>query len=206
MDRYLGPVHPVRGIMFPWLFATAALVLLCSTARANEPERRLELGVAFRFMPTGWFDWSRHAPSSLRAYPALGGAAFVDYRVHRYFSVGFMPELAFNVIPKLATDYPASKMVAVSLRLKAQYPEWSFAVPYVLLAPGYSWLIGDRDLSEEGDARGFLLAAYGGLRVPITARHAVIAEAGYAHGFQEDGNRAYAPSYLVVTLGWQASL
>jgi hypothetical protein len=158
-------------------------------------------------MPTGWFDWSEgFSPSDLGAYPALGGAPFVDYGLNRFFSVGFMPELTLNVIPKLLTGYPVSAMIATSLRLKAQHPGWRFVVPYLLLAPGYSWLSNYGGNTSYGDAHGFLLGAYGGLRVPISTHHSVFAEGGYLRGFQKDGDRSYAPSYLVVALGWQASL
>ncbi len=172
------------------------------TALADQPEQRFELGIVGRFMPTGWFDWSKHTPSDLRAYPALGGAPFVDWRLDRAVSIGFMPEVTLNVIPKLATDYPVSTMITGSLRLKAQYPDWRLVIPYVLVAPGYSLLFRYGG-APAGDAHGFSLGAYGGLRFPVSKRNAIVAEGGYLQGFQSDGGRAYAPSYLVVALGWE---
>ncbi len=190
------------------LLAAAALAVPVSRASGEELERRVEVGLGLRFMPTGSFEWSGRPghPSDLHVIPALGGAPFVDYRLNRFFSVGFMPELTLNVIPD-AYDYTVAIMMAGSFRLKAQYPAWRFVVPYVLFAPGYSWLLKFENTSV-GDvwSHGFVLGAYGGARVPVTSRHSIFAEAGYMRGFQKDGEQTYAPSYLVVALGWQASL
>jgi hypothetical protein len=183
--------------------AAATAFLLCSTVLAEESEHRLEVGIGFRYMPTGWFDWSHHP--GLGAYPALGFAPFVDYRLNRFLSLGFMPELTLNVIPDLPTGYSVSRLIATSIRLKAQYPEWRSAIPYVMLAPGYSWL-SRYGADPGGNAHGFLLGAYGGLRVPVSARNSLFAEGGYLQGFQSDSHGAYAPSYLVFAFGWQASL
>ena len=46
----------------------------------------------------------------------------MDYRLNRFASVGFMPELTLNVIPKV-DDYPVSAMISGPVRLKAQYPD-----------------------------------------------------------------------------------
>jgi hypothetical protein len=186
----------------------AALALPASRAFADELERRVDVGLGLRFMPTGSFEWSGRPghPSTLKAIPALGGAPFVDYRLNQFFSVGFMPELTLNVLPD-AHDYTGAIMMAGSFRVKAQYPEWRFVVPYVLFSPGYAWLF-DFENSSVGDVRshGFVLGAYGGARVPVSPRHAVFAEAGYLRGFQKNGDQSYAPSYLVLALGWQAAL
>jgi hypothetical protein len=154
-------------------------------------------------MPTGWFDW---AGRDLGAYPALGAAPSVDYRLNRFVSIGFMPEFTLNVIPKVLTSYPISAMIAPSLRVKLEYPELGFVVPYVLFAPGYSWVSRYGSTGGDGgNAHGFVLGAYGGARVPLGQRHSVFAEFGYLRGFQSEGGNAFAPSYLVVAAGWQAS-
>ena len=184
-------------------------------ASAADGSRAADLGVLFRFMPTGWIEASEHSPPDIRAVPALGGALFVDYPLNRFFSVGAMPELTLNVIPKVQGAYPISALAAGSLRLKAQYPGWGRVVPYLVLAPGYSviWSYNQAgpgcacsDYIDNGDSHGFMLAGYGGLRVLVTPRHAVLAEAGYLHGFQKESTRTYAPAYLVVSLGWQVAL
>jgi hypothetical protein len=201
----LRTMHIIRRAVEPTRIALALLAVAAAAswsraALAEEQDQRLEFGIVARFMPTGWFDWSSHTP--LRAYPALGGALFIDWRLHRFISIGFMPELTLNVIPKLATGYPVSAMTTGSIRLKAQYPDWQVVIPYLLLAPGYSVLSrygGD----QTGDAHGFSLGAYGGVRVPVSRRNSILAEGGYLRGFQADGGRAYAPSYLVLALGWQ---
>jgi hypothetical protein len=191
------------------LLLVGALMVLSSTAGAEERVRRVEVGLAARYMPTGWFTWSGRpgaTSSDLGAYPGLGAALFVDYRFNRFVSIGFMPDLTLNVIPK-TMDYPISVMLAGSLRLKAEYPGLHTVVPYALLAPGYSFLFGCcTDGAASGDAHGFVASAYVGIRVPIGARHSIFIEGGYMHGFQQDGARDYAPSYLVLAGGWQASL
>jgi hypothetical protein len=188
------------------LFFVAAMVVAPCWATADEPDRRVDVGIAPRFMPTGSFEWSKHDPSNPGAYPALGGALFADYRLNRFFSVGIMPELTLNVIPRVSY-YPVSVMVAGSLRLKAQFPLSWGAVPYVTLAPGYSWLFGALDAAPgSGESHGFALAGYGGVRAPISARHSLFVEVGYLRGFQSGGGRTYAPSYLVLALGWQVSI
>jgi hypothetical protein len=189
------------------LFAASTGVF--ANVHADELERRIDMGLVLRFMPTGRFEWTGRATgasSDLRAYPAIGGAPFVDYRLNDYASVGFMPDLTLNVIPKV-DFYPVSAILAGSLRLKAQYPGWRFIVPYVLLAPGYSAVIEYGNAGgSSGNAHGFVLSAYGGTRIPIVRRHSIIAEAGYMRGFQRSSDRSYSPSYLVLGLGWQVSL
>jgi hypothetical protein len=186
-----------------------------SSAFADESGGRMDLGVLFRFMPTGWIRASEHSPPDIRALPALGGALFFDYSLNPFFSIGASPEITLNVIPKVQGSYPVSALIAGSLRFKAQYPRWRHVVPYVLLAPGYSVISSYEkagpgcacsDYVENGDSHGFMLAGYGGLRVRITPRHAVAAEMGYVHGFQTEGARTYAPAYLSVALGWQVAL
>lgn len=185
------------------LLVFVALAVPSQMARAQDSLRRFEVGLAFRFMPAGWFDWSG---SDLRAYPALGAAPFLDYRMNRFLSIGFMPEFTLNVIPKVE-GYPVSAMIAPALRVKLEYPGLRFVVPYVLLAPGYSWVLSYEETGAGGrDAHGFALSAYGGARVPLGQRCSVFAEFGYLRGFQSEGGNAYAPSYLVIAAGLQVSL
>lgn len=191
------------------LLVFVVLAIPSPLARAQDPFRRFEVGLALRFMPTGWFDWAGSDPRAgrdLRAYPALGAAPFVDYRLNRFASIGFMPEFTLNIIPKVE-DYPVSTMIAASLRVKLEYPGLRFVVPYALFAPGYSWVFLDENLGVGGgNAHGFVLGAHGGARIPLGQRHSVFAEFGYLRGFQSEGGNAYAPSYLVIAAGWQASL
>ncbi|HEX7509071.1 MAG TPA: hypothetical protein VF550_20025 [Polyangia bacterium] len=149
--------------------------------------------------------WEKFAVEFLsRRLSSPGRRSLVDYRLNRFASVGFMPEFTLNVIPRV-TNYPVSAMIAGSLRVKVQHPGARFLVPYILLAPGYSWLWGF-DGSDGGNAHGFVLSAYAGARVPIGGRHSLFVETGYMRGFQTDGGIDYAPSYLVIAAGWQASL
>jgi hypothetical protein len=163
-------------------------------------------------MPTGWFTWPGRAGADSHAagpdpgaYPAVGLAPFVDYRLNRFVSIGFSPELTLNVIPRVVS-YPISVMLAGVLRFKVEYPDLRSVVPYVLVTPGYSFLFGCcTDGAASGDSHGFVASAYAGMRIPLGARHSIFAEGGYMHGFQKDGGRDYAPSYVVVALGWQMS-
>jgi hypothetical protein len=185
------------------------LTLAASGALAQEPSRRIDVGVAVRYMPTGWFEWSGRTgttESALGAYPALGGALFVDYRLNPALSIGFMPEFTLNVIPR-TTYYPVSAMTAGSLRVKVEYPELRVLAPYVLLAPGYSSMfVYNNTGGSSGDAHGFVLSTYAGLRIFTGTRHSVFAEGGYLHGFQKNDGGRYAPSYVVLSAGWQMSL
>jgi hypothetical protein len=186
-----------------------AIAMASPRTLAQEAPKQIEVGLAGRFMPTGWFEWSGRSGatgSGLGAYPALGGALFVDYRLNPVLSVGFMPELTLNVIPRTMA-YPVSAMVAGSVRLKAEYPGLRIVAPYLLLAPGYSLLSGYGSTGGgSGDAHGFVLSAYAGLRVPVGSRHSVFAEGGYQHGFQKNDGGSYAPSYVVLAAGWQMAL
>jgi hypothetical protein len=180
-----------------------------SGALAQEPSRRIDVGLVFRYMPTGWFEWSGRTgttESALGAYPALGGALFVDYRLNPALSIGFMPEFTLNVIPR-TMYYPISAMTAGSLRVKVEYPGLRVLAPYVLLAPGYSSVLAYNNTGgSSGDAHGFVLSAYAGLRILTGTRHSVFAEAGYLHGLQKNDEGTYAPSYIVLAAGWQMSL
>ena len=191
-----------------WLFVVVALLIVVRPMASAQELSRVEVGLAARFMPPGWFRWEGRpgaTRSNLGAYPALGGAPFVDYRVNRYVWLGMMPELTLNVIPR--TDYyPVSALLAGSLRLKAEYPALRSLVPYLLLAPGYSAMFTyDNAGGSSGDGHGFVASIYAGARMPIGTRHSVLLEVGYMHGFQKRriGGADYAPSYLVVAAGWQ---
>jgi len=185
------------------------LVLAPSEIVAREPSGQIDVGLAGRYMPTGWFEWSGRrgvTDSALGAYPAVGGAPFVDYHLTPVFSIGFMPEFTLNVIPR-TSYYPVSAMIAGTLRAQAEYPGQHVLAPYLLLAPGYSALFGYNNTGgSSGAAHGIVLSAYAGLRIPTGTRHSVLAEGGYLHGFQKSDGSSYAPSYLVLSAGWQISL
>jgi hypothetical protein len=195
------------------LFLLVVLAPISSTARAQEPRGRVDVGLGAHYMPMGWFTWpgrpvsdGHAAGPDPAAYPAVGLAPFVDYRLNRFTSIGFSPELTLNVIPRVVS-YPISVMLASVLRLKVEYSDLHSVVPYVLVTPGYSFLFGCcTDGAAGGDAHGFVASAYAGTRIPIGVRHSIFAEAGYMRGFQKDGGRDYAPSYVVLAAGWQASL
>jgi hypothetical protein len=185
------------------------LTMAASGTLAEGPPGRIDVGLAVRYMPTGWFEWSGRTGatnSALGAYPALGGALFVDYRLNPALSIGFMPEFTLNVIPR-TTYYPVSAMIAGSLRVKVEYPGLRVLAPYVLFAPGYSLMSTYNNAGgSSGDAHGFVLSGYAGLRIPTGTRHSVFAEGGYLHGFQKNDGGRYAPSYVVLSAGWQMSL
>jgi len=163
--------------------------------------RRIETGIALRFMPVGWFDLAdasnRHG---FRAYPALGIAPFVDYRIHRYFSVGFSPEITLNVIPN-RSDYVVGKMFVADARLQARYPNQSRFEPYGIVTGGYSVIWRDGIGSAEGPTVGGTV----GCRVKLGQRHAIFGEIGYQKGFQTADGGAYGPSYLITSVGWQVA-
>ena len=101
-----------------------------------------------------------------------------------------------NVIPN-RSDYVVGNMAAGELRLVLQAPMWRWLTPYLVLAGGYSAIF----LSTE-TAHGFIADAAIGLRLHFR-RHALLAEIGYMHGFQNREQGAYAPSYVLLSLGWR---
>jgi hypothetical protein len=57
-----------------------ALALASSETQAQEPSRRIDVGLALRYMPTGWFEWSGRSgatESDLGAYPAFIGRILI---------------------------------------------------------------------------------------------------------------------------------
>jgi hypothetical protein len=160
---------------------------------------RFEAGLGLRFMPIGWFDIPDAANRSFRAYPAIGFAPFVDYRLSGYFSVGFAPEVSVNVIPN-RSDYYVGEMLLFDARLQVRYPNQSHFEPYVIATGGYSVIWRNGASTAYGPAVGVTL----GLRGKFAVRHALFAEASYQKGFQSTGGDAYRPSYVIMSVGWQA--
>ena len=170
---------------------------------------KVAIGIAARYMPTGWFHRSAEpyqTRTTVGAYPAVGTALFLDWYVNTYLAIGLMPELGLNVIPKVQ-HYAVSGMHGCSLRVSVEYPKWSSIVPYVLLAPGYAWIWRYSPVADSlsGDASGFLVSLYGGARFPLGKVNAAFAEFGYMQGFERSGNKYYAPSYLALAAGWRVS-
>jgi hypothetical protein len=162
---------------------------------------RAEIGLGLRLMPIGWFDLADASHrSGFRAYPAGGLAPFVDYRLNRYFSAGFSPEITLNVIPN-RSDYVVGKMLAAHARVQIRYPNKSRYEPYALLTGGYSVILRDGSDSASGPIASLAL----GVRAQVSDRNSVFAETGYQRGFQTRQQYAYAPSYLVVSAGWQVA-
>jgi hypothetical protein len=201
----------MRSPKLPAVLA-AFLVGLMSTGQAKHTRaegvalsstRRIETGMGLRFMPVGWFDLTDASKrEGFRAYPALGIAPFIDYRVHRYVSIGFSPEITLNVIPNRA-DYYVGKMFVADARLQARYPnQWHFE-PYAIVTGGYSviWRAGGA-----GSAKGPTVGGMVGCRVQIGKRHAIFGEVGYQKGFQTADGGAYGPSYVITGAGWQLAL
>ncbi len=189
------------------LSQTPLLVLLAAglgipfrAAAASEKDAPLRIGAAIRAMPVGWFELADPWNRSFRAYPAFGGSLFLDYTVHPFVRVGVSPSLTLNVIPN-RSDYAVGTLFSGKARAVVQIPISRFVVPYVLLEAGYSAIFRE----EVETAHGLLASGSLGLRVPIRS-HAVLLELGYEHGFQELGGRAYAPSFCVVSLGWEMGL
>lgn len=166
-------------------------------AAASTDDAPLDVGVAIRAMPVGWFDLADPWNRSFRAFPAFGGSLFLDYTINRYVRVGASPSLTLNIIPN-RSNYLVGTLFSGKARVVVQLPISQYVVPYLLVDGGYSAIFLDG-----GDtAHGLIASASLGLRVPIR-RHAVFLELGYEHGFQQLEGGAYAPSYGVVSLGWQ---
>jgi len=194
-----------RFLFLPFAFSIGGLATLgfAPALRAQEspsaPARTVEIGLGLRFMPIGWFDLADAARrTGFRAYPALGFAPFLDYRLGRYFSVGLSPEVTLNVIPN-RSDCPVGQMLAPTVRLQARYPNRTRFEPYALLTGGYSVILQD----ESDSASGLLAGGAIGVRARFANRHAVFGQVTYQKGFQTLAGEAYAPSYIITELGWQ---
>ena len=166
---------------------------------SSEPTYRLDIGLGLRFMPIGWFDLADGARrTGFRAYPAFGGAPFVDYRLGRYVSVGVSPELTLNVIPN-RSDYYVGTMLAGDARIQLRYPTQTRFEPYAMATCGYS-VIWRADASS---AKGPVVGGAVGSRLQLSSRHSVFLEAAYQKGFQRVDGGDYGPSYVIVSAGWQ---
>jgi hypothetical protein len=162
---------------------------------------RFEVGLGLHFMPVGWFDLADYANRDFRAYPALGFAPFVDYRLSRYIGVGLSPEVTLNVIPN-RDNYSVGEMLTFDVRLQARYPNQGPLEPYAIATGGYSVIWRAEGSAAHGPAVGVSL----GLRLRFARRHAVFLEASYQKGFQRVDGGAYGSSYLVTGAGWQVGL
>ena len=175
----------------------------CAQGVDSSAPRRVEAGIGLRFMPVGWFDLAdASGRKDFRATPAVGIAPFGDYRIGRYFSVGFSPEITLNVIPN-RSDYYVGKMLVADARLEAHYPNKGRFEPYAMATGGYSviWRAGGA-----GSAKGPTVGGMVGGRVKIGDRNAIFAEVGYQKGFQTVDGGAYGPSYVITGAGWQVAL
>jgi hypothetical protein len=201
MMTYLLPWMLVGLLASPGASADGQSIPNPPADGATRPLRaaiRIETGIGLQFMPIGWFDLWDVAGRDFRAYPALGFVPFVDYWVTRYAAVGLSPDVTLNVIPNRAME-SVGKMLTIEGRLQCRYPSDGALEPYVLLKPGYS-VIWRTDANL---ASGFALGATLGLRLRFARRHGVFAELGYQRGFQRENGRAWAPSYLITSAGWQ---
>jgi opacity protein-like surface antigen len=163
--------------------------------------RRVELGIGLRFMPVGWFNLSEQSGRSFRAYPALGGQAFLDYRLTPVLNLGLGGEITGNVIPN-RSEYVVGTMYAATLRLGARYPTQGRFEPYGTVTAGYSMISPSPGSSS---ARGPLVGGWGGGWVKLGEMNKIFGEVGYERGFQTVAGAAYAPSYLVTELGWMVA-
>ena len=198
-------MRPFRFLLSVWT-ATSLMVLGAANGHAQGQTElsssRVDVGLGLRFMPVGWFDLQDGAHrSGFRAYPALGFAPFVDYRLHRYVSLGFSPEVTLNVIPN-RSDYVVGEMLLGNARVQVRYPNRSRFEPYAILTGGYSVIWRSGDDAASGPVAGGAL----GLRARVAGTHAIFAELTYQKGFQTLDGGAYGPSYLIIGAGWQVGI
>jgi hypothetical protein len=183
-----------------WLAGAAPHVAHAANPDDSAGFRRVETGLGGQFMPIGWFDVADQAARSLRAYPALGGHAFIDYRLGPIMSVGAGGQITANVIPN-RTDYVVGTMYGATFRVGARYPTLGRCEPYGMVTGGYSVI----SLSS-GSARGLLTGVSAGVHLKLGPRHRIFGQLGYERGFQTVEGAAYSPSYLVTALGWLMAL
>jgi hypothetical protein len=208
MNRYLRPNVFSLIVALLWVADAHADQGEQATGVANDAASdaaylpgQFETGLGLRFMPVGWFDMYDVANRDFRAYPALGFAPFLDYRLGRYFAVGISPELTLNVVPN-RSDYHGGEMLTFAARLQGRYPVQEHIEPYAIATAGYSVIWRADTSAASGPAVGGSL----GLRLRFAKRHAVFAELSYQRGFQRVDGQAYSPSYLITGAGWQVGL
>jgi hypothetical protein len=186
-----------KTLIFWYLLSAAVFNSTTATAEAQPLGNEcMEAGGGLRFMPIGWFDLGDQPGRKFRAYPALGGQLFFDYKLSQMLSLGVSGEITGNVIPN-RSDYQVGTMYTGSVRFSARYPTEKRWQPFVMVTVGYS-----RIALSSSNASGLAVSGWTGLRLNLTTRHRIFAQAGYEMGLQQlDGNN-YAPSYLITELGW----
>lgn len=169
---------------------------------AQSDSRSVEIGIGPQFMPVGWFGLDDQAGRSFRAYPALGGGAFVDYKLFSIVSIGLGVQVTGNVIPNRSA-FVVGTMYDSMLRFGIRYPTTVRLEPYAVLMTGYSVIALGGGMNA---ARGFMVGSSAGVHLKVAQRHRLFTEIGYQHGFQTFDGSAYSPRYLVARVGWILAL
>lgn len=193
-----------KGLLLIGILLACAMSRVALGTGLDEPVafRRIETGAAAQFMPIGWFNLTDPAGRSFRAYPALGGNAFIDYRLGPIMSIGVGAEITANVIPNQAS-YVTGIMYDATVRVGARYPMVGRFEPYGMVTAGYSVISFSAGMNS---ARGLLAGVSAGVQVKLGSRQRIFGQLGYQHGFQAVDGSDYAPSYVVTTLGWLMAL
>jgi opacity protein-like surface antigen len=168
-------------------------------ASAAEPStakpRKLQLGIAFVPMAAGKVTIAPiGVAEQADAAFAYGLGLSVDYRVFEGLSIGFAPQIAFNVEDKGGQNL-TGKQVDLLLRLAYTYGFGDGIHAYAEVLPGYSIILAD----DRG--LGFALAFGAGVAMDVTERAFVNVGAGYEMGFQKFSSRDDKTTFVRVTLG-----
>jgi hypothetical protein len=116
-----------------------------------------------------------------------GVGAFLDFKLGPYFSLGFVPEVLFNVKPTQAVFGIGT---GTELDLQARATGWlptSRGIDvYGYLAPGYSVVFLSDKPPGQNNLQGIVLGIGGGVAIHVGRRGFVPIEARYNFGFQTE--------------------
>jgi hypothetical protein len=164
--------------------ALVSLTALTGASHARAQEG-LSLGALVLPMPTGRIETRVFGGRSTEdADPALGLAAWLDLRLHRNFSLGFVPQLTFNVKADGSRGDPARELDLL-VRATAWVPVAPTVDLHLFAAPGYSLIFLPDDLDGFDNPRGFVLQFGAGASFSVTRSLSLIAQLGYQFGDQE---------------------
>jgi hypothetical protein len=169
-----------------------------AAAPAEQPKRKLQVGLAFLPMARGKFDASNAGmTTTVDAAFAYGAGLSVGYEIIPGLVVGLAPQVMFNGKPKESTA-PGGKQWDVLARVAYGYTIPDVVTLYAEVLPGYSIFYPPGTSSS----KGFIVAAGVGAAVDFTEQVFVNLGVGYQMGFQSQSALSeYQTNFIRVALG-----
>jgi hypothetical protein len=150
---------------------------------APGPESKLWIGGDFGVSPVGTLKASAQGQSSsLDSATAFGIGGLIDYHVTPIISVGFAPNLLFNV--KATSDNDSGSELDLPIRVSAGGDVAPKVRLYGFLAPGYSiYFPPSNGQGDIGHPSGFMLGLGGGAGFQVAPKVMLTGELGYQFRF-----------------------